>query len=94
MWMSGGATHSPLWPALLANVTGIPLHVARGGDWPAGAAILAGVGCGLLGERAAATVQWQLPLAQLEPDPGAGEVYAGRYMAYRKMSDVLAADSG
>ena len=35
MWMSGGATHSPRWPAILADVTGIPLHVARGSDWPA-----------------------------------------------------------
>lgn len=69
MWMSGGATHSPTWPTILADVTGVPVAVARGNDWPArGAALLAGAGSGLLGDLATAMQHWRPPLAHLLPD--------------------------
>jgi sugar (pentulose or hexulose) kinase len=92
MWMSGGATHSPLWPSILADVAGIPLYVARGSNWPArGAAILAGAGCGQLGDLPEATVRWRPGLAHLAPDPVSGALYAARYAAHRQAVETLSA---
>ncbi len=48
LWMVGGAAQSPLWPIILANVTGIPIQLPQYDNWPAlGAAILAGYGVGV-----------------------------------------------
>ncbi len=91
MWMSGGATHSPHWPSILADVAGIPLHVARGSNWPArGAAILAGAGCGLLGDLPTATVQWRPGLERLAPDLASGAFYAARCAGHRQLVAQLA----
>ncbi len=84
LWMSGGATHSPHWPALLAAVTGIPVQVAHGANWPArGAALLAGSGAGLLDDLPAALARWRQPLATVEPDARAAAHYAARYAGYQ-----------
>lgn len=84
LWMSGGATQSAAWPALLATLTGIPVHVARGANWPArGAALLAGAGAGLMGDLADAAARWPMRLAAVTPDEQAAETYTARYAAYR-----------
>jgi xylulokinase len=94
MWLSGGATHSPLWPSILADVAGIPLHVARASNWPArGAAILAGAGCGLLGDLVAATERWRLPLATVAPNPGSAPLYAARCATHRHLFERLSSSS-
>lgn len=86
LWMSGGATQSAAWPALLASLTGIPVYVARGANWPArGAALLAGTGAGLLGDLAGAAARWRVPLAAVAPDAAAVEGYDARYDAYRAL---------
>lgn len=84
LWMSGGATHSPHWPALLAAITGVPVQVAHGANWPArGAALLAANGAGLLGDLPAAVARWRQPMATVEPDARAAAHYAARYTGYR-----------
>jgi xylulokinase len=45
LWMVGGAAQSSHWPAVLANVTAVPINLPQYDYWPAlGAAVLAGVG--------------------------------------------------
>lgn len=84
LWMSGGATHSPHWPALLAAITGVPVQVAHGANWPArGAALLAGTGAGLLDDLPAAVARWRQSVATVEPDADAAARYAARYAGYR-----------
>ena len=95
LWMSGGATHSPHWPALLAAMTGTPVQVAHGANWPArGAALLAGTGAGLLGDLQAAVVRWRLPLATVEPDAHAAARYGARFAGYQAAVQRVAGLTG
>lgn len=91
LWMSGGATHSPGWLALLASVAAMPVYAAPGANWPArGAALLAGVGVGLFPDLATPTARWRLPLTEIPPDPQARDIYAARYAAYQTLATQLA----
>jgi xylulokinase len=48
--MIGGGAKSPIWPGIVADVSGIPVSVPEQKECAcAGAAILAGVGCGIYG---------------------------------------------
>jgi xylulokinase len=48
--MIGGGAKSPVWPGIVADVSGIPVYVPEQKECAcAGAAILAGVGCGIYG---------------------------------------------
>lgn len=87
MWMAGGATQSAFWPQLIADVTGVPVLVAPNANWPArGAAILAGVGAGLLGDDLAlAAKRWQTPLSEVKPQDRQMSLYAAAYADYRRL---------
>jgi sugar (pentulose or hexulose) kinase len=51
LWMVGGAVHSPHWPQILADVSGIPVFLCQYHHGPAlGAAMLALKGLGLVDE--------------------------------------------
>jgi xylulokinase len=87
MWMIGGAARSPLWPVILANVTGVPLSLPQYGNWPAvGAAILAGLGAGVYDGLAEAQARFERPEEQVEPDPERMRVYDGCFAAYQKLA--------
>ncbi len=91
LWMSGGATHSPGWLALLASITALPVHAAPGANWPArGAALLAGVGVGLFPDLPTPLLRWRVPLAEILPDAQVQPLYAARYAAYRMLNERLA----
>lgn len=87
MWMAGGATQSAFWPQLIANVTGVPVYVAPRANWQArGAAILAGVGAGLLGDDpVVAARHWQIPLIEVSPNGGLEPLYTAAYADYRHL---------
>lgn len=54
IWISGGASRSSVWMQILADVLGVQIEIAEETDCAAlGAALLAGVGCGLF-----PTAQW------------------------------------
>lgn len=90
MWLSGGAAQSPVWPTLLADVTGTPLLVAEEAGWPArGAALLAAAGVGLAGRMGRASVLWRESLRRIEPDLSLAILYDDRYRTYREMVDRL-----
>jgi xylulokinase len=94
MWMVGGAAQSPLWPAIVADVSGLPLTLPqafpgqrrRGQHWPAvGAAILAGLGVGAFETLAAAQARFRRPAHQVEPDPGRMQIYDQCFEAYQQL---------
>jgi xylulokinase len=86
MWMIGGAAQSPLWPGILASVTGVPLYLPQYEHWPAvGAAILAGVGAGAYDTLAEAQARFVRPTRQVEPDPEAMSIYDESYSRYRQL---------
>jgi sugar (pentulose or hexulose) kinase len=90
MWLSGGAARSPVWPALLAGVTGTPLLVAEEAGWPArGAALLAATGVGRASTVDEASALWRKTLRRIEPDVEAGHVYEKCYRDYRETVNLL-----
>jgi xylulokinase len=91
MWVSGGATRSPFWPEIVASVTGVPLRLARGANWPArGAGLLAAAGAGLASDMVEAAARWALPMTTVTPDASLRELYAARYAVYREVTQALA----
>ncbi len=79
--MVGGATRSPLWPQIVADVVGIPVSLTQHSHGPAlGAALLAARGLGLLKEFPV----W-VTAQQVEPNPANARVYEERHAAYRQM---------
>ena len=86
LWVAGGATQSPVWPQILADVTGAPIAITNYAYWSAlGGAMLAGVGVGLFASSQAAIAALQKPVQTLAPDPAFGSLYTARFAAYLQM---------
>ncbi len=90
LWLAGGATRSPVWPQILADVSGVPVVLAGEADWAAlGAAMLAAWGAGLFATLDEAISRLQPPVERLSPNPALSELYAERLEAYRRVSRAL-----
>ncbi len=84
LWMVGGAANSPHWPGILANITGLPIHLPAYDQWPAlGAALLAGVGVGLFANIAAGLAHFGKPARLVEPQQDLLAQYDEHFNAYR-----------
>ncbi len=92
LWLAGGATRSPVWPQILADVCGVPVQVAGDVDWAAlGAAALAGWGVGAFPDLDAAIAKLQPEHRCVEPDTGLTERYAVLLAQYQKISRAVSA---
>jgi xylulokinase len=89
-WLAGGATRSPLWPQILADVTGIPLVLTEYTHWAAlGAAILAGVGAAVFESAETGQARLQKPVRHLAPNSTHRPVYDERFAAYQQIKEKL-----
>lgn len=90
---SGGAATSPVWRQIQADVYGMPLLLAER-EAPAcvGAALLAGVGCGVYGSLHEAAERLPAPVPGAEPDPARVAFYAGRRERFRGLYAQLEGD--
>ena len=83
---AGGASKSPLWAQIVADVTGKPVKVPVVKEATAlGAAVLAGYGVGIypsIAEGAERVVRWD---SRFEPNPDNREVYDKLYEAWREV---------
>jgi xylulokinase len=91
---ANGGGKSALFRQILCDALGVPLaYAASGGGTVAGAAILAGLGTGVLG-RAEDAKAWRGPLVRHEPDPAAHaryrELLGLRREAYAGLKGVFA----
>ena len=90
LWLAGGANRSPVWPQILADVSGIPLQVASYADWAAlGGAVLAGWGIGTFNSLDEGIAQLQPPMQRLEPNPALLDFYNQRLAAYQGVSRAV-----
>lgn len=82
----GGGAKSPLWRQILADVFSLPVCTTGGAAEGSayGAALLAGVSCGIWQDTAAAAAQCRL-LTRSEPCPERREVYEKQYRRYCKL---------
>ncbi len=84
LWMVGGAARSPLWPSILADVTGIPIRLPDYDNWPAlGAALLAGHGIGAFASLEDGLARFQKPHQEVEPQADMQEIYQNVFEKYR-----------
>ncbi len=82
--VSGGATGSPIWPQILADVGDVPIVVASYSSWAAlGAAVLAGWGAGVYASIEAGIAALQPPVRRIEPNTALTPLYAERFGVYR-----------
>ena len=83
LWLVGGAVRSPLWPRILAAVTGQTVSITRYSHGPAlGAAMLAGRALGLL----EAFPRW-VTAQTINPDTANKAVYDEAYAAYLQLTE-------
>lgn len=82
--MVGGAAESPLWPQIVADITGLPVVVPAGRQAAArGAAILAGIGAGVFADVAAGFAAFRGAETRLEPHVDVTEAYNAVYVRYK-----------
>jgi sugar (pentulose or hexulose) kinase len=82
--MVGGPTESPIWPQIVAEVSGLPLRLINGQTAGAvGAALLAAVGCGLFGDVRQAFAAMGGRARTIEPGQEGVRAYQALYHRYR-----------
>lgn len=87
---SGGATASPVWRQIQADIFDHPLHIANGENHACvGAALLAGVGCGVYRSLDEALALLPQPSMQVEPDSQHVDFYAARRDLYSEVYHQL-----
>jgi xylulokinase len=92
MWMIGGATRNPLWPQIVADVTGVPLSLTQYAHGPAlGAAILAGMGLGLFDCVETSLSRFPVLGQTIEPCDADATVYDRQFATYQWLVRSLAA---
>jgi xylulokinase len=90
MWMIGGAAQSPLWPQIVADVTGMPLLLSQYRHGPAlGAAMLAGMSLGIVSSAEAAEACFQVSARRIEPADTHAPVYERQFAAYQRLARTL-----
>jgi sugar (pentulose or hexulose) kinase len=90
--MVGGAAESPVWPQIVADVTGVPVALPSSRQAAGrGAAILAGVGAGLFAGPEAGFAAFGGQETRLVPDQAHRALYDKRFGTYQDLYDVLAA---
>ncbi len=88
---SGGGAESDLWCQMKADLLGRPLErMAVRSSGVLGAAILAGIGVGLLEDLDVAADRLTVVERRFEPDPAAHERYSDLYQCYRAIQHDLA----
>jgi autoinducer-2 kinase len=90
---TGGAARGRLWPQIMANVLGVPVHIPVVTESSAlGAAICAGVGAGVYADLAEPRPALRRRAATFEPEAAAAAGYDEKYAAwreiYRRMLDL------
>jgi autoinducer 2 (AI-2) kinase len=90
---TGGAAKGRLWPQIMADVLGVPVHIPAVTESSAlGAAICAGTGAGVYSGLLEPRPGLRRRAATFEPSPAAVAAYDERYAAwreiYRRMLDI------
>jgi xylulokinase len=86
----GGGAKSALWRQIIADVINLPVAWTASVETASlGAAMLAGLGCGLFSSLDEARARMVKMQASQEPDPARVEVYAEAYRHYRQVEAQL-----
>jgi len=83
--VSGGGAGMAVWNQIKADVTGIPVVRVTGDSTAAGAAMLAGLGCGIYRDPAEAVAHGYRPAGRAEPNPANRQLYDDGYARYQAL---------
>ena len=86
LWMIGGASRSPVWPQILADINGIDILISSYNHGPAlGAAILAWFALGIVGNLQECGNIIKLNKRRFKPDYTNYEIYNRKLIAYQSL---------
>ena len=89
--MTGGATQSPVWTGMFADILGLPVEVPRGSEFGAlGTAICAAAGAGAYASLNAAIAGMTGIARRHDPDATRGAVHLAKYPRYCALRDAMA----
>ena len=90
LFLAGGATKSEVWTNMIAEIAGREIHVSEIADLAcAGAAMMAGVGCGLFESTEAAAKAIAPGGRVVTPDPERAEQYRRVFDEYQRGARAL-----
>ena len=89
---TGGASRSPLWCQLVADIAQKPVRIPEVADLACvGAAILAGTGCGIFASPEDGYQCLAVQERVLQPDPRRAEIYGALFAEYKRKAEKLGA---
>lgn len=88
--MSGGATNSPSWVQMFANILGIPVELVNANELGGlGGAITSAVGAGEYSSLEDAVSNMSRVISRVDPEPEQVALYNKKYLAYSRMLAAL-----
>ncbi len=88
--LAGGASRSDQWCQILADISGLPVRVPAVADLACvGAAILAGVGCGIFRDAEEGYKTLAVGERVILPDGQRSAVYARKFAEYKRVAGIL-----
>lgn len=88
--LAGGASKSKLWSQIVADITGLPVKTPALADLACvGAAILAGIGCGMYENAEEGYHRFAVKETTVYPNPEAHSMYAPMLEEYKKQAKSL-----
>ena len=88
--LAGGASKSKLWCQMVADIANLPVRIPETADLACvGAAIMAGVGCGLYPDAQSGYDKLAVADRVILPDPERAEVYKKLYSQYQEFAACL-----
>ena len=88
--LAGGASKSPVWAQLLSDISGLPVRIPEVADLACvGAAILAGVGCGIYPDAQTGHGTLAVKERVLQPNLNRTQIYKPLFAQYKKIAEIL-----
>ena len=89
--LAGGATRSPIWCQLMADISGLPVRIPEVADLACvGAAVMAGYGCGIYPSMEEGYQHLAIQDRVVNPDPVRSPLYQELFKEYKRCAGVLA----
>lgn len=88
--LAGGASKSLVWTQITADIFGLPVRVTAAADLACvGAAVMAGVGCGMFANVQEGCKRLAMQEHTFQPDPVRAQMYEREYAAYKNIAKTL-----
>lgn len=88
--LAGGASRSPLWCQIVADIANLPVRISEVADLGClGAAVLAGVGCGIYSDVEKGYKTLAVGEKVIYPDPENAKMYSELFEEYKRIAQSL-----